>query len=73
MRRALIMLGEVVLLGGSILVFRSVWMLLDQYFGDSNLWPLLVVGMVFAVLGLLLINYEVKCQMKDLKKTGVTI
>ena len=70
MRLTLIMLGEVVLLGGSILVFRSVWMLLDQYFGNSNLWPLLVVGMVLAVLGLLLINYEVKCEMKDPKKTG---
>ncbi|HEY4675259.1 MAG TPA: hypothetical protein VIH48_04305 [Candidatus Bathyarchaeia archaeon] len=52
------------------MVFRSVWMLLDQYFGNSNLWPLLVVGMVLAVLGLLLINYEVKCEMKDPKKTG---
>jgi len=70
MRLILIMLGEVVLLGGSILVFRSVWMLLDQYFGNSNLWPLLVVGMVLAVIGLLLMNHEVKCEMKELKKTG---
>jgi len=31
---------------------------------------MIVVGMVLAVIGLLLINYEVKCEMKDLKKTG---
>ena len=64
------MLGEFVLLGGSILVFRSVWTLLDQYFGDSDLWPLLIVGIVLAIMGLLLMNHEVKCEVKELKKTG---
>ena len=68
MRLILIMLGEFVLLGGSILVFRSVWTLLDQYFGYSSLWPLLIVGIVLAIIGLLLMNHEVKCEVKELKK-----
>jgi len=64
------MIGEFVLLGGSILVFRSVWMLLDQYFGNSSLWLLLIVGIVLAIMGLLLMNHEVKCEIKELKKTA---
>ncbi|HLB99774.1 MAG TPA: hypothetical protein VJL33_00445 [Candidatus Bathyarchaeia archaeon] len=64
------MIGEFVLLGGSILVFRSVWMLLDQYFGNSSLWLLLIVGIVLAIMGLLLMNREVKCEIKELKKTA---
>jgi len=70
MRLILIMIGEFVLLGGSILVFRSVWMLLDQYFGNSSLWLLLIVGIVLAIMGLLLMNHEVKCEIKELKKTA---
>jgi len=70
MRLILIMIGEFVLLGGSILVFRSVWMLLDQYFGNSSLWLLLIVGIVLAIMGLLLMNREVKCEIKELKKTA---
>jgi len=70
MRLILVMIGEFVLLGGSILVFRSVWMLLDQYFGNSSLWLLLIVGIVLAIMGLLLMNREVKCEIKELKKTA---
>lgn len=69
MRLAIIILGEVLLLGASILVFRSAWTLLDQYWGYSHLELLLIIGLVLTVIGLILINYEVKCQL-DKKKNS---
>ncbi len=69
MRLAIIILGEILLLGASVRVFRSAWTLLDQYLGYSHLELLLVIGVVLTVVGLILINYEVKCQL-DKKKTS---
>ena len=64
MRLALLIIGELILLGASVLVFRSAWTLLDEYFGNSNLWPLLFIGIVLTVIGLIIVNYEVKCEMQ---------
>ena len=64
MRLALLIIGELILLGASVLVFRSAWTLLDEYFGNSNLWPLLLIGIVLTVIGLIIVNYEVKCEMQ---------
>jgi len=50
--------GELLLLGASILVFRSAWTLLDQYFGSSNLWLMLIIGIVASAIALLILNHE---------------
>lgn len=56
-----ILIGEIILLFASILIFRSVWTLLDQYLGSEHLILLLVVGVGLTLLGLFIVNYEVKC------------
>jgi hypothetical protein len=68
MKLARIIVGEMLLLGASILIFRSVWTLLDQYFGSSNLWPMLIIGIVLTISGLVIINHEVECEMKEARK-----
>jgi len=70
MKLAKIILGEMLLLGASILIFRSVWTLLDEYFGYSNLWPMLIIGIVLTIIGLVIINHEVECEMKEARKPG---
>ncbi len=68
MKLARIVVGEMVLLGASILIFRSVWTLLDQYFGTSNLWPMLIIGIAVTIIGLVIVNHEVECEMKEARK-----
>jgi len=70
MRLFALIVGEFVLLFASVLVFRSAWLLLDEYLGNSNLVLLLVVGVVLTVVGLLFVNYEVKCELQ--KKNSKT-
>ncbi|MGD6806840.1 MAG: hypothetical protein ACQCN4_07760 [Candidatus Bathyarchaeia archaeon] len=67
MKLARLIIGEFVLLFASIFIFRSVWTLLDQYFGGSELWLFLAVGLILTVIGLFIVNYEVKCEL-DKKK-----
>ena len=69
MRLATLIVGELILLVASILVFRSAWTLLDEYFGKSNLWLLLIIGVVLTVIGLIIVNYEVKCELQK-KRNG---
>jgi hypothetical protein len=52
----------------SILVFRSAWTLLDEYFGKSNLWLMLVLGIILTVVALILLDYEVKCELEKRKQ-----
>ena len=52
------------LLFASVFVFRSAWLLLDEYLGNSNLWLLLGIGVVLTVVGLVVVNYEVKCELQ---------
>ena len=68
MKLARIIVGEMLLLGASVLIFRSVWTLLDQYFGSSNLWPMLIIGIVLTITGLVIINHEVEYKMKEVRK-----
>jgi hypothetical protein len=60
MRWTRLIIGELVLLFASVLVFRSAWTLLDEYFGKSNLWPMLTIGVILTVIGLATIDYELK-------------
>jgi len=72
MRLFALIAGEFVLLFASVLVFRSAWLLLDEYLGNSNLVLLLVVGVVLTVVGLVFVNYEVKCELQKQNKTLIT-
>jgi hypothetical protein len=54
-----LIIGEIVLLLASVLIFRSLWLMLDEYFGSSNLPLMLAVGIVVSVLALLILNSEV--------------
>lgn len=64
MRWVRLIVGELVLLFASILVFRSVWTLLDDYLGRSHLWLLLVFGIILTVVALILIGYEVQWELE---------
>jgi hypothetical protein len=67
MRFVTLIVGELVLLVASVLVFRSIWALLDDYLGNSYVDVLLVVGIVLTLFGLYIINYEVKCGLQKTK------
>ena len=54
-----LIIGEIVLLLASVLVFRSLWLMLDEYFGYSNLPLMLAIGIGVSVLALVLLNGEV--------------
>jgi hypothetical protein len=38
--------------------------LLDEYFGKSNLWPMLGLGIVLTVFALILLDYEVRYELE---------
>jgi hypothetical protein len=64
MRWVRLIVGELLLLSASILVFRSAWTLLDEYLGKSNLWLMLVLGIILTIFALILLDYEVKCELE---------
>jgi hypothetical protein len=68
MRWIRLIVGELLLLFASILVFRSAWTLLDEYLGKSNLWPMLVLGIILTVAALILLDYEVKSELEKKKQ-----
>lgn len=68
MKLSRVLIGEGILLFASILIFRSVWTILDQLLGYSHLVELLLCGIVLTVVGLVLLNKEVECEMRGLKK-----
>jgi divalent metal cation (Fe/Co/Zn/Cd) transporter len=68
MRWIRLIVGELLLLFASILVFRSAWTLLDEYLGKSNLWLMLVLGIILMVVALILLDYEVKCELEKKKQ-----
>ena len=55
---------RVILLFASVLIFRSVWTLLDQYLGYTNLVIFLIIGIILTVVSLYVVNHEVKCQLQ---------
>jgi hypothetical protein len=63
MRWVRLIVGELVLLFASILVFRSAWTLLDDYLDKSNLWLMLLLGIILTVVALIMLDYEVKCEL----------
>ena len=69
MRWAKLIIGELLILFASILVFRSAWTLLDEYLGKSNLELMLIIGIALTVIGLVVIDYEVKCEVEKKKNT----
>jgi hypothetical protein len=68
MRWVRLIIGELALLFASILVFRSAWTLLDEYLGKSNLWLMLILGIILTVAALILLDYEVKCELDKKRK-----
>ena len=60
MRLVRLVVCEFAVLVASVLVFRSLWMLFDQYFGYDHLVVMLIVGLVVTGLGLGLLNKELK-------------
>ncbi len=46
-------IGEMIILVASVLVFRSLWTLLDKYLGPSYLEIMLVIGIILTVIGLM--------------------
>ena len=68
MRWIRLIVGELLLLFASVLVFRSAWNLLDEYLGKSNLWLMLVLGIILTVVALILLDYEVKCELEKKKQ-----
>ena len=54
-----LIIGEIMLLFASVFVFRSFWLMLDEYLGYSNLPLMLAIGIVVSVLALLFLNGEV--------------
>ena len=64
MRLIKILVGEFILLFAAVLIFRSVWILLDQYLGYTNLGIFLIIGIILTVIGLYVVNHELKCQLQ---------
>ena len=64
MRWIRLIVGELLLLFASVLVFRSAWTLLDEYLGKSNLWLMLLLGIILTVVALILLDYEVKRELE---------
>ena len=64
-----IIIGELIVLIASVFVYRSMWTLLDEYFGNSYLLIFLVAGLVLAVFGLMLLNYEITSAVKKDSKS----
>jgi len=60
-------IGEAILLFSSILIFRSVWTMLDNYLGLAYLLELAVIGVLLMMLALFILNREVECKIKELK------
>ncbi len=69
MRWMRLIVGELLVLFASILVFRSAWTLLDEYLGKSNLWIMLITGIILTIIALVLLDHEVKCELEKKKQT----
>lgn len=61
------LIGEVVLLFSSILIFRSVWTMLDSYLGQNYLAEILALGIIMMIFALYMLNHEAECKMNELK------
>lgn len=55
---------ELMLVFASILVFRSVWLLLDEYLGYNYLIPLLIIGILISLPPLYILNRHIEDRKK---------
>jgi len=55
---------ELILIISSIFIFRSIWLLLDTYFGNNFLIPLLLVGILLAIPPLFVLNRHIENRKK---------
>ncbi|MDR2204399.1 MAG: hypothetical protein LBE76_08965 [Nitrososphaerota archaeon] len=60
MQRAKVIIGEFIVLIASVLIFRSLWMILDKHFGYDYLELMLTFGIIATILGLIVLNREIK-------------
>jgi hypothetical protein len=68
MRLLKIIVGELAVLLASVLVFRSLWTLMDKYLGYSNLELFLVIGIIVTIIGFILLNDGVKNKIEENNK-----
>jgi hypothetical protein len=68
MRLTKILIGEFIVLIASVFIFRSLWTMLDEYFGYNYLPEFLILGIVLTVIGLIVLNHEVKCEVEKAAK-----
>jgi hypothetical protein len=73
MRLAKIVIGELIVLVASVFIFRSLWTMMDEYFGNAYLPVFLIIGLVLTILGLILLNHEVKCEIEKSKSPAGTV
>lgn len=64
MRLLILIATELILLIASVLIFRSLWALLDQYLGQAHLWLMLIIGLILTVIALIIVNYELKYELR---------
>lgn len=64
-----IIIGELIVVVASIFIFRSLWALLDEYFGYNYLTEFLIAGLVLIVIGLIVLNHEVKGEIEKSAKS----
>jgi hypothetical protein len=69
MRLLKIIVGELAVLIASVLIFRSLWTLMDQYLGYTNLELFLVLGIIVTIIGFILLNDGVKSKIEENNKT----
>ena len=55
---------ELTLIIASVLIFRSVWLLLDTYLGYNLLIPLLIIGIILSIPPLFILNRHLEDKKK---------
>jgi len=56
---------ELILVIASVFIFRSLWLLLDTYFGYSLLIPFLITGILLSIPPLFILNRHLREGRKD--------
>jgi len=64
MRLKRVLIGEFIIIIASVLIFRSIWTLMDEYLGTSYLLIFLALGLILTLIGLLLLNQELALKAK---------
>lgn len=67
MKLPVLIVGEIVLLLASVLVFRSAWTLIDLYFGYSYTEIMLIIGIALTIVALFMLNHGMFTKAKNKK------